>query len=88
MIRPFAVSLAVAATVSLATGGPALAAKKKSTNHAQMDGAILVVSAADGPMPAKTGHNGMWGGYLISRNGMIIVPMAHGVRVPALRVGR
>jgi translation elongation factor EF-Tu-like GTPase len=85
MTRPFIATLAVAAAVTLAAAGSADAAKKKSIGHAQMDGAILVVSAADGPMPAKPSGN--WG-YLRSRNGMTIILMSRGVHIPTLRVGR
>jgi hypothetical protein len=59
MRRPIVLVLAISLITVLSAGGDASAAKKKPT-AAQMDGAILVVSGADGPMPRGSG---VWGGY-------------------------
>ena len=52
MIHRLVLLLASVAIVTLSLGGESHAAKKKRSS-AQMDGAILVVSALDGPMPTR-----------------------------------
>lgn len=57
MIRSAIFAPAVSALIGLGAVANACAANKPASPPPQMDGAILVVSAADGPMPAHPGCN-------------------------------